>query len=686
MKRLIIAIFLLYTLGSLTAQEVIVPAGGSPSLRGPKELVKQSPKRGDTGAMVIPFFDDFYEDRIYPNPARWEGQDGFQNQDFAVFPLTQGVLTLDALDKNGHIHEQALPGPSNWIADVVTSRAIRLDSIFIPNPEALRASDSLYLSFWFQPGGGLGPHPFNDIGTPPESQDSLVLEFLAPEFADTTWVEVDTVINGVPQTISIVDHIEEAWDYVWSSEGMLLDSLITYTQEGYYFMKVMIPITNEIRYFHKDFRFRFKNYVSLSSEILPSWQNNADMWNIDYVYLDKDRTVSERGVKDLSFVNKAPSMLTKYYSMPFRQYKENYIYEMIDTIRNQIVDLDKESYNMTYKYRVTNHVGGLIYEYDAGYYVINPYFEEGYSSHAPFAKPPSGFFFPVANADSATYKITHFLSSDEALPFKGNDTTTFIQRFYNYYAYDNGTAENGYGIEGDNNGMVAVKFTLNKADTLRGINLCFNEILNTPEDQSFYLTVWNHQDRKPGEVRYQQYEMRPEPTSYRKSFHTYILDEPIVIDPVNFPNLIFYVGWQKNNDDRLLNVGYDRSRNSSANSFYCINNIWYNSIQSGTIMIRPLLGSTLPPNTGLPAEEEAFNGFEVYPNPTSGETLHLRFKKQPLPGEGRILLRNAQGKIVRSFSANREQLSIAGLPSGIYLAQYIHGSERVYTVRFLISK
>ena len=142
-----------------------------------------------------------------------------------MFPVTQGVLTLDALDENGHVHENAVPGPSNWIADIVSSQPIRLDSIFSPNPVALHNYDSIYFSFWFQPGGGLGPHPFNDIGTPPESQDSLVLEFLAPDYADTIWIEKDTIINGIQQTITVIDRIDEAWDYAWSSEGMLLDTL-----------------------------------------------------------------------------------------------------------------------------------------------------------------------------------------------------------------------------------------------------------------------------------------------------------------------------------------------------------------------------------------------------------------------------------------------------------------------------
>ncbi|HPE85808.1 MAG: T9SS type A sorting domain-containing protein [Bacteroidales bacterium] len=684
MKKQLILITLVFAGSLLAAQEVIVPASGNPQLF--PENNKKQPDRKQPQPLEIPFFDDFYTDTPYPAQARWDGMDGFQNQDFAVHPITQGVVTLDALDENGQIHEHALPGPSTWVSDYLTSQRIRLDSLFTPLPRALDASDSICLSFWFQPGGGLGPHPFNDIGTPPEAQDSLVLEFLAPAFADTNWIVKDTLINGKMETVRVIDSIEEAWDYIWSIRGMPLDSLLTETDNGYYFQQVIIPITNESRYFHKEFRFRFKNYVSLTSGILPAWQSNADMWNIDYVYLDKDRTLTEKNVKDLAFVNKGTSMLNDYYAMPFSQYRENYIFEMIDSLSNLLTNLDSENYNMTYKYRVKNSSGGLVYEYNGGSFAIRPFRENGYLTHQPFARPPVEFIYPIASADSAEFTITHFISSDENLPFKGNDTLHFHQRFYNYFAYDNGTAENGYGIEGDPNGMVAVKFKLNKTDTLRGIAIYFNQILDNPDDQTFHLTVWNHGDRMPGSTVYQQQAFRPDPTDYPNTFHTFILDEPIVIDPITFPNLIFYVGWQKN-DNEMLNVGFDRSRNSIANNFYLVNGIWYNSLQNGTVMIRPLLGKPLPYNTGIQTRNP-INNLTLYPNPAKNDnTLHISLSDaSPFSAEqGTLTLYNNQGiRIVESrFTPT---LSIAGLPAGLYILQYNDHKGKITTEKFIISR
>lgn len=682
MKQIILSYFLVFITTIIYAQEVITPLHGNQRLTGTN---LPTDTKTDATPLLLPFFDDFHTDNIYPDQNLWDGFEGFQNQDFAVFPVSLGVVTLDALDGNGQIHEQAVPGPSTWIADHLTSRAIRLDSIFSPTPKALHASDSIYLSFYFQPGGGLGPHPFSDIGTPPESEDSLVLQFLAPAKGDTIWTKKDTLIDGKKISIPTIKYIEDTWDYVWSAEGLLLDSLITKLEDGSYFMKVMVPITNEVRYFNKNFQFRFINYVSLSSDIIPTWQSNADMWNIDYVYLDTDRRIDEEGFKDLTFVNRGESMLAKYYSMPFNQYIENYVFEMKDSLTNNISNLDTEDYNMEYTYRVHTNVGGLVHEYNGGSFVIKPFSEYGYISHKPFARPPAQFIFPISTADSAEFVITQYLSSDLNLPFKGNDTIVFHQKFHNYYAYDNGTAENGYGVEGDINGKVAIKFKLNKKDTLRGVQIYFNELLSFPSDQSFNITIWNHGDRTPGDIMYQQLEYRPEPTDYMNTFHTFILEEPLEISQENFSNLIFYVGWEKI-DDALLNVGFDRSRDSKANSFYNVNGVWYNSLQHGTVMVRPLIGKSLPDDVGFD-EYQAQPQISIYPNPMKSNDLFLS-----VSGLTDYEISTASIKIISLmgntvFSGTYQyHIVLPNLPAGLYVTQIVTSSGKTFTGKFISTK
>ena len=53
----------------------------------------------------------------------------------------------------------------------------------------------------------------------------------------------------------------------------------------------------------------------------------------------------------------------------------------------------------------------------------------------------------------------------------------YYQTFKNYFAFDDGTAEAGYGINGlgSRNAMFAYRFRSFIEDTLRAINICFND-------------------------------------------------------------------------------------------------------------------------------------------------------------------------------------------------------------------
>jgi hypothetical protein len=63
-----------------------------------------------------------------------------------------GVVTLDALGADGKVY---LHGTRDVFgADTLTSRPIRLDSLFNPIRRVIRIQDSIYFSFYYQPGGG----------------------------------------------------------------------------------------------------------------------------------------------------------------------------------------------------------------------------------------------------------------------------------------------------------------------------------------------------------------------------------------------------------------------------------------------------------------------------------------------------------------------------------------------------
>ena len=85
-------------------------------------------------------------------------------------------------------------------------------------------------------------------------------------------------------------------------------------------------------------------------------------------------------------------------------------------------------------------------------------------------------FNTASSPDTAQFMVTLSLSTDDFDP-KQNDTVRYIQRFSDYFAIDDGTAEAGYGLngQGTSNAMVALRFRSFVPDSVTAIRSCFND-------------------------------------------------------------------------------------------------------------------------------------------------------------------------------------------------------------------
>lgn len=639
---------------TLAAQEVITDLEYNPLLRASQQpksaAILKSVDNNLFTPVVLPFFDDFSSEDMYPSQLRWLDKYAFINATYAINPPNIGTATLDAINEKGEIYPGVIPGPMPFIADYLTSRPVRLDSVFDPVPHAMTVGDSVYLSFYFQPQGH---------GNPPESTDSLVLEF-GVYTGDSVFAYMDSITVTIEKTyypndtillpcplpddsvyVSVnpwlqlhnaqlmliagdivtlpCDSVFEPkieWDHIWSTPGMALDT--NFYKEGYplsYFHQVMIPITDSARYFSKYFVFRFKNYVSLADNSLPSWQSNVDHWNIDFVYLDMNRKWSDTTYSFLSFVDAAPGMLRRYEAMPYKQYMSDPITEMKDSIDIVITNLDTLSHNSTYKYILSDEHGVPLDSCLRGNWDIPPVYTDGYLDYINFSRPPVCFgFYPVIyNADSASFTITHILSSGTGSSENLGDTIRFRQNFYNYYAYDDGLPEAGYGLTPAGS-LLAYRFILNKPDTLRAVQMYFNETRTGANQQYFSLMVWNDDNGLPGQVIYSKTGLKPQYSKSLSQFYTYYCDSVV---PVVGP---FYVGWAQTTSDNL-NIGFDRNRQAQENIFYNVAGTWTKSIQQGSLLMRPLLGKSIhdyPVNIPVKADQIA-----IYPNPAKYTAINL---------------------------------------------------------------
>ena len=146
-------------------------------------------RKGNDSVLVLPFFDDFSIATRSTN--QWHLGGAFVNQGYAPLPPTIGMATLDAFKADGTLYPTA--ASQLFTGDTLTSRPIRLDSLFQPYTRPLSAGDSVYLSFFYLPGGGYG-NMWERIGDTPENQDSLILE--SPASLPTPSLHAPTLIGN----------------------------------------------------------------------------------------------------------------------------------------------------------------------------------------------------------------------------------------------------------------------------------------------------------------------------------------------------------------------------------------------------------------------------------------------------------------------------------------------------------
>ncbi len=666
-----------------------------------------------TEAMQLPFFDDFSTSNIYPNQELWDGRSTYVNKYFPLMPTNIGVVTLDAINSSGRLYGTATVAP--FVADTLMTQGIRLDSIFSPVERRLSPADSVYLSFYYQPQG---------VGFYPELRDSLILEFshytgnLVFSHIDSITVSAEVYIGpgdtihpldvlwppvsmGCNPDISTVvyeiitfddsvtiacDSIfipEVVWDKVWYSEGLSLEDFRIEFQleDDRDMVQIMIPIL-DTAYFNDRFRFRFRNYASLSNQNYPNtWQSNDDTWNIDYVYLNYNRSEADTTYRALSFSQSAPSFLKNYQVMPYRQYRSSPTNNTSPNIRMYITNLDNIEHNTKYSYHVKQVAGDFAYDYFGGSCNLKPFYEVGFQvcdgCGAAHACPPVVSVFSLDfDMDTTSYIIKHYIS-DSSDQNSIVDSAIYHQGFYNYFAYDDGTPEMGWGVDGYESAQVAYKFTLNVSDTLWGVQMYFNRTLDNANESFFDLLVWSDNNGSPGEIihRLENQKVKWENGLYH--FYPYMLDEPVLLAGT------FYVGWERRGQN-MLNIGFDANNDVRNKIFHLENNGWLNATHAGALLVRPIVGANMILSTEELLDKSRIDKITLFPNPTSTHfsILHKELKNNY---NADLKIFNIFGVEVHSQKGINSNIDISHLSRGIYIVRVVSENKQ-YISKLLINR
>ncbi len=549
------------------------------------------------------FLEDFSYVGPYPDTNLWIDNKVFINRDFAKAPVTLGIATFEGLDETGYPYDFTAGPTTSAVADYLTSKPIDLN---------YPATDSLYFSFYCQPQGN---------GNAPESLDSLVLQF---------------------------KHSVSGWKNVWAKKGSTLSA----SDSTWDF--VMISIT-DTAYLKEDFQFRFFNRATISG--------NTDHWNLDYIYLNRIRNKNDTTFEDVSFVYRTPSLLNTYSAMPWKQYDTTDMKAVYSTtIRNNHTTIK----NGSFIYKIYDDLGTqLNTTYSGGSFNLDPYSVVGYINYSPFTSPPINYNIPVQTA-AKRFMIESILNSAPDNE-RGNDTVRHIQDLTNYFAYDDGTAENSFGLS-TLGAQLAEQFTLKVADSLQFVDIYFNPFLTNTTIYSFNIQVWSNAGGVPGIALYTGTDAETPDYSQvtHNQFIRYKLDAPLYLTPG-----IFYVGFTQNTN-QFLNIGVDKNTNSQSKLFYNVTGTWNPSPFFGSLMLHPVFGGYSEFTGIADAQKQATSELMVYPNPAN-DRLFINYKSENQ--KLNFSISDLLGKIIINDVIESDYIDISMLESGVYFISLNNGNK-----------
>ena len=542
------------------------------------------------------------QNKLISSP-RWINNGGtYVNNRFSKAPPTYNVATFDGLASNGLPYNMTNVH-ANGINDNLTSLPIRLNGY--------TAADSIYLSFYWQTCG---------FGEVPDPGDSIYVEFL------------DVTGN---------------WNYVWGMQG-------NGTTPTDVFQMAFIRVS-DTSYFHKGFRFRFQSFGRQSGIF--------DVWNIDYVYLNKGRNASDIYTFDWAIGDASTSFLKNFSSMPYGQFfsdSSNQISTLSYKANNLNYGLSGGIYNVICKL-TDNYIPGLICG-DSSSVLLNSI----PTTTVTFRPKIVGY----AN-NGQPRMITQNYSVDQidkdSTYFGENNKFTTNTILWDYFAYDDGSPEasvatNAYGSK------FANQYSVIQSDTLTDIDIYFTRTTGpNMTGRTVLLSIWD-------ENFLLKQSQQPISVGAPNAFTRYHLNTPIVITA----GKNFYIGYQQNFTD-LLTVGFDRNNDRSANVY--INdqggNTWdaYNTRSgylSGALMIRAVFSKGQYLLSTKQEQKSTEFICDLYPNPTEG--------KINVVGEiNKIVVYDLLGKemLQKDFNIldSEKSIDLSGSSEGIYLVYLFNGTS-----------
>ena len=604
----------------------------------PPAAASAAARRG-AAALALPFFDDFTTPlEGAPLAQNWLPTGGaLVSNRLAVLPLTRGTATLDGLRASGLSYKSYSGSVSSTYGtlDSLTSQPIDLGGLGV--------ADAVALSFAWQAGSIVGGLNGNSGSTP---------------------VRLDLLVKTDAGT----------WERVW---------FYTSQRQRTPFRQQVV-LLNQPRYLHADFQFRFVATGNAS--------DNSDNFGVDYVVLDRGRT---RGLADTTFDDTAISAGLKFGNpsgglrSPLRRFAAMPVWQF-NAAPSPTAELNPRLgvnlSNLRAGLPIPIGVLGTVAVLPAGP-ALGPWLQGTRvipsvprldSVTGPATRQPL-----PATPDAKTLRYTLTLDSQEPAPrTRANDVIFRDVELANYYAYDDGSAENITELVPYSTGQPAAfayRFALNQPDYVRSLRLYPVFTASDGASRSVTVQVWDEVAGRPAaQPRASKTAVIPNPLPAGWQYFEVGFDQPVRVSGS------FYVGYAQPSQGRDLHYGLDLNstfprghlwRRDNTGAWDSVDFVLPGASRRGALMMRPVMTNNVATASAATREAAAFS---LYPNPARGTVAVAG------PPFARAALLDALGRTVweqPAPQAGRPTLALPPLPAGLYTVRLLLPDGRTVSRR-----
>lgn len=634
-----VVILQLTIIHSCFGQFVIVPIQKEATEKKSTSLRTQS-----IDPVLLPFWDDFSSVRNgKPKTNLWEfGESVWINEGMGINPPSLNVATFDGLDSLGkpyNVNDVLAKG----FADKLISAPIRMDLL------SLSERSRIFISFFYQ---------FHGNGEPPDVGDLLSLSF---------------------------KNSSGAWEVVWSKEN---DGSLSKDK----FESLIIPITAE-RFFHDKFQFRIQNFARLSGPY--------DTWHVDYIYINNGKLQSAPVrplFPDRTITSKLNSPFATYWSMPIKHFFSNTTANYtkpsltITNLRQDQISGNGQPVSYSSSARISankkNQPAAITaFPLDVNLNIGSELvFNQQRVVTLNTTPEPSTL---DSSADSINLKLSIFFDTGDnktktategdydfnvfnPIEFRTNDSISANYVLSNYYAYDDGTAEYGAGLN-QPGAQLAYEFEMktDKPDTIVAVDVYFPRF-GDESNQVIQFQILKALTNSPSDILYSQ-SIPIQRNTLNKFWRIPLIDLPAGVKGK------FYIGW-KQNSSAVIAVGLDKNTESGNKIFANINGSWEQNINlKGSLMIRPVFGKGNGAGEEVTGVDDEIFQTSIYPNPSQGV-----FYISTIADQAEVIDLTGRRMAIEAERVNDQtQITLLRPEQGIYLLK-IYQSNRWVTRKIII--